>query len=132
VKHSLLGSSLYQINVPEGLDSKTYGKLFSLLAKKNQIPLGILRGVYADTKCGPMSNKMPYVFTNPPKDTELFSCDKIFVLSQTPIKIGKVAKVRLNNHLWCQFPQLMFPLSLSGRLEGDAHLPQHPHEEEDC
>lgn len=26
---------------------------------------------------------MPYVFTNPRKDTELFSCDKVFVLSQT-------------------------------------------------
>ena len=34
---------------------------------------------------GPQGNKMQYVFTNPNKDAELFSCDKIFVLSQKPI-----------------------------------------------
>jgi hypothetical protein len=37
---------------------------------------------------GPKQNKLPYVFTNPPKETELFSCDKVFVLSQKPI-MGK-------------------------------------------
>jgi hypothetical protein len=35
---------------------------------------------------------MPYVFTNPPKDTELFTCDKVFVLSQTPVKISRSSK----------------------------------------
>ncbi len=88
----LIGSSLYQIPLPDGLVSRTYGALYSLLAKRKQIPLGILRGVFSTTKSGPKANVMPYVFTNPPKDTELFSCDKIFVLSQTPIKITRVAK----------------------------------------
>jgi hypothetical protein len=113
-KSTLLGSSLYQIGIPDGLESKTYGALYKLLSNRKQIPLGILRGVFPHTKSGPKANKMPYVFTNPPKDTELFSCDKIFVLSQTPIKIGKVAKVRLNNHLYCQFSSA-YVLSLSFR-----------------
>lgn len=86
------GSSLYQIPLPEGLDSRTYGALYTLLAKRKMIPLGILRGVFANTKSGPKANVMPYVFTNPPKDTELFSCDKVFVLSQTPIKISRFNK----------------------------------------
>ena len=81
----LIGSSLYQIPIPEGLESRTYGALYRLLARRGQIPLGILRGIYSHTKSGPKSNKMPYVFTNPPKDTELFTCDKVFVLSQTVI-----------------------------------------------
>lgn len=79
------GSALYQISIPEGLESRTYGSLYRLLARRKQIPLGILRGIYSHTKSGPKNNKMPYVFTNPPKDTELFTCDKVFVLSQHPI-----------------------------------------------
>jgi hypothetical protein len=88
----LIGSALYQINLPEGLQTRTYGALYRLLTRRKQIPLGILRGVFAHTKSGPKANKMPYVYTNPPKDTELFSCDKIFVLSQTPVKITRVTK----------------------------------------
>jgi ribosomal protein L15 len=88
----LVGSSLYQIPLPDSLPSRTYGALYTLLAKRKQIPLGILRGVFSNTKSGPKANIMPYVFTNPPKDTELFSCDKIFILSQSPIKITRVNK----------------------------------------
>jgi hypothetical protein len=29
---------------------------------------------------------MPYVYTNPPRDTEIFLCDRVFVLSQYPVK----------------------------------------------
>ena len=54
---------------------------------------GILRGVFANTKSGPKNNKMPYVFTNPPKDTELFTCDKVFILSQTNMTQNKILKV---------------------------------------
>ncbi len=93
----LVNSSLYQIPLPEGLETRTYGALFSLLAKRKQIPLGILRGIFSNTKSGPKANILPYVFTNPPKDTELFSCDKIFVLSQTPIKITRIVKVSQAN-----------------------------------
>lgn len=56
------------------------------------IIVGILRGVFAHTKLGSKANKTPYVYTNPSKDTELFTCDKVFVLSQTPVGI-KAAKV---------------------------------------
>jgi len=48
--------------------------------------------VFAHTKLGSKANKTPYVYTNPSKDTELFTCDKVFVLSQTPVGI-KAAKV---------------------------------------
>lgn len=44
--NELVGSSLYQINIPDGLESRTYGSLYKLLAKRKQIPLGILRGVF--------------------------------------------------------------------------------------
>jgi hypothetical protein len=88
-------SSFYQISIPDGLESRTYGALYRLLSRRNQIPLGILRGVFSNTKSGPKANKMPYVFTNPPKDTELFTCDKIFVLSQTAVGLSRVLKVCL-------------------------------------
>lgn len=78
------GSSLYQIKVPDDLESKTYGALFKYLAQRNMIPLGLFRGVFPQMRQGPKGNKMPYVFTNPPRDTELFSCDRVFVLSQQP------------------------------------------------
>lgn len=98
----MFSSSLYQISIPEGLESRTYGALFQLLCKRKQIPLGepigqyihkkldlfilnltlgLLRGTFPHTSTGPKANRMPYVFTNPPKDTELFTCDKVFILS---------------------------------------------------
>jgi len=89
---NMASSSLYQIGIPDGLESRTYGALYRLLSRRKQIPLGILRGVFSHTKSGPKSNKMPYVFTNPPKDTELFTCDKVFVLSQTPVGVNKYSK----------------------------------------
>ena len=81
---AVLGSSLYQIPIPDDLESHTYGALFKHLAKSDIIPLGSFRGVFIQMKTGPKANKLPYVFTNPPADTELFSCDKVFVLSQRP------------------------------------------------
>lgn len=86
---TMMGSALYQISLPDGLESRTYGSLYKLLSRRGQIPLGILRGVFANTKTGPKANKLPYVYTNPSKDTELFTCDKIFMLSPTPIKLGR-------------------------------------------
>jgi hypothetical protein len=53
------------------------------LAQDNILPVGILRGVFSNMNIGPKSNKMPYVFTNPPADTEIYSAiDRVFVLSQ--------------------------------------------------
>jgi len=63
-----------------------------LSSSSTTIIVGILRGVFAHTKLGSKANKTPYVYTNPSKDTELFTCDKVFVLSQTPVGI-KAAKV---------------------------------------
>lgn len=79
---AITGSALYQIPIPEDLDTKTYGSLFKYLCKDDIVPLGLLRGVFANMSMGAKSNKMAYVFTNPPKDTELFTCDRVFVLSQ--------------------------------------------------
>mmetsp|Transcript_8231 Transcript_8231/g.15524 ORF Transcript_8231/g.15524 Transcript_8231/m.15524 type:complete len:1217 (+) Transcript_8231:175-3825(+) len=80
--NNIRGSALYQISVPEKLESKTYGCLAQELASRGVLPLGLLRGVFSNMSVGARSNKMPYVYTNPSKDTELFSCDKVFVLSQ--------------------------------------------------
>ena len=40
---------------------------------------------------GPRANKMPYVFTNPHKDTELYLCDRVFVLSQKVLNNSKLS-----------------------------------------
>ena len=39
-------------------------------------------------------NVLPYVYTNPPKETEVFSCDRVFVLSQSPLEIQKSTSFR--------------------------------------
>jgi len=84
---AIVGSGLYQIKVPDG-EVRTYGEMFTAFTKKGLLPLGLYRGVFKNMNVGPKQNKMPYVFTNPPKETELFSCDKVFVLSQKPM-MGK-------------------------------------------
>ena len=37
---SMMSSSLYQISIPDGLESRTYGSLYRLLSRRKQIPLG--------------------------------------------------------------------------------------------
>lgn len=78
---AVVSSALYQQPIPDGLESRTYGALFRFLSKSGVIPVGLYRGVFPQMKVGPKHNKLPYVYTNPTKDTELFSCDKVFVLS---------------------------------------------------
>lgn len=80
-----VGSSLYLMSVPESLAKKSYGALFQYLTQQDQIPLGLLREIFPHLGMGPKSNSMPYVYTNPDKNTSVFVCDKIFVLSTTPI-----------------------------------------------
>ena len=77
-------SRLYEIGIPEGLSSMTYGALFHTLVKRGQIPLGIIRGVFKSRQFGSRGNKLRYAFTNPPKDAELFSCDSVVILSSKP------------------------------------------------
>lgn len=103
-RKNLRDSALYQIPIPRDSrdnETRSYEALFHLLARKKMIPLGLLRGTYKATKSGPNYNKMPYVYTNPPKETELFSCDRVFVLSQTPIRIVTTAKVCKYNCSLC-------------------------------
>ena len=85
---AIVGSSLYQMKLPESESVRTYGELFKSLTAQGIVPLGLYRGVFKNMQVGPKQNKLPYVFTNPPKETELFSCDRVFVLSQKPI-MGK-------------------------------------------
>ena len=92
---ALVGSSLYQMKVPD-TDVRTYGELFKSLSKNGIIPVGLYRGVFKNIAVGPKQNKMPYVFTNPPKETEVFSCDKVFVLSQKPILGKKTLSKRID------------------------------------
>lgn len=70
---------------------------------------GLLRGTFPHTNTGPKANKMPYVFTNPPRDTELFTCDKVFVLSPDVIYIS--------------FPYLYIVLSFSCEYTLDCAQP---------
>mmetsp|Transcript_23872 Transcript_23872/g.35024 ORF Transcript_23872/g.35024 Transcript_23872/m.35024 type:complete len:1148 (-) Transcript_23872:179-3622(-) len=86
---AVTGSALYQIPIPDNLESKTYGSLFKHLCKDGILPLGLLRGVFTNMSMGAKSNKMSYVFTNPSKDTELFTCDRVFVLSQKVLTSSK-------------------------------------------
>lgn len=81
---TIQGSCLYQIPLPDDLSKRTYGALYQHLAQQGMIPLGIYRGIFSNMNIGPKSNRMPYVFTNPEKDTELFSCDRVFVLATSP------------------------------------------------
>ena len=112
---AVVSSSLYQQPIPEGLESRTYGALFRFLAKTGVIPVGLYRGVFPQMKVGPKHNKMPYVYTNPTKDTELFSCDKVFVLS--PHLPGKAkAQVRVLAYILqcpCHFVLLLWSLFLT-------------------
>ena len=93
-KDKISSSSLFQIDIPEGLESRTFGALFKFLVQRQMVAVALYRGLFPGMKVGPKSNKLPYVFTNPPKDTELFSCDKVFVLSaQPPFKKTRVAEM---------------------------------------
>ena len=51
------------------------------MSKRKQTCLGLFRGVGSELGIGVKKNEMPYVFTNPPPNTELYVCDKVFVLS---------------------------------------------------
>ena len=81
-------SCLYQMPIPSYLKKMYYGYLFKELALSGIIPLGLLRGTMVrdgESTLGPKLNKMAFVFTNPDKDSELYCCDRVFVLSPQPI-----------------------------------------------
>jgi hypothetical protein len=90
VLNGLPCSALYLIAIPQSLQKKTYGALFQHLARDGIIPLGLLRGIFANMSLGPKSNKMPYVFTNPDRESEVFVCDRVFVLSTVPMEANRL------------------------------------------
>ena len=90
-------SCLYQIKVPDDIEIKTYGKLYQYLSTQGIIPLGLLRGTYGKMAIGPKNNKMPYVYTNPDKYAELFTCDRIFVLSTKPLQMNQRVDIKVSS-----------------------------------
>ena len=92
--NSYKSQSLYLAPIPDGIEkNRTYGTAFELFNNKGMLPLGLLRGVGHYNKFGVKGNKMEYVVANPPADTELFSSDRIYVLShKPPISSSKRAK----------------------------------------
>ena len=85
----IISSSLYQIPIP-ALETRTYGSLFQHLSRQGIIPIALYRGVFPSTNLGPKMNAMPYIFTNPQSETEIFSCDQVFVLSQKPQELRNI------------------------------------------
>lgn len=83
---SVLGSSLYQIDIPHIMQHKKYEFLFESLVEQGVIPIGLYRDVLPDVCLERHLNILPYVFTNPSGSTELFGGDKVFVLSTKPVR----------------------------------------------
>ena len=50
--------------------------------------------MFPSTGIGPRLNATPYVYTNPQRDTEIFSCDRVFVLSQIPLEASGLGSFR--------------------------------------
>eukprot|EP01039_Chlorochromonas_danica_P002121 gene2121-2315_t len=88
--NSIKGSCLYQIAIPDNLGGNTYGALYQHLSVQGMIPLGLLRGTKEKgDSFQPSASESSFVFTNPPKDTILASCDRVFVLSIKPVGFDK-------------------------------------------
>ncbi len=86
--NNIQNSCLYQMPIPLSLKKMTYGYLYKELALSGMIPLGLLRGTMVrdgEIILGPKLNKMPFVYTNPDKDTELYYCDRVFALCTQPV-----------------------------------------------
>jgi hypothetical protein len=97
---SIVGSCLYLISIPDALgqggNKRIYGNLYRLLARENKIPLGLLRGTFSHMAVGPKANRMPYVFTNPDHNSEVFACDRVFVLSMDALQANRL-QVKVNH-----------------------------------
>ena len=85
ILNSVADSALYLIDIPDECVQKSFSYMFQYLARTGVIPLGLLRGTMSNMSIGPKCNTMPYVCTNPDRDTEVFVCDRVFVLSPSPI-----------------------------------------------
>lgn len=94
--NAVRGSCLYQMSIPDNLEKRTYGSLYQYLAARGKVPLGLLRGIFANMNMGPKSNRMPYVYTNPDASTELYTCDRVFVLSMTPERVENKLDIKVH------------------------------------
>jgi hypothetical protein len=61
------------------------------------IPIGLLRGTLLDMNVGHQQNRFPYVYTNPKKNSIVYKCDKVFVLSMTPLKPSDKLNSKVRN-----------------------------------
>jgi len=61
------------------------------------IPIGLLRGTLLDMNVGHQQNRSPYVYTNPKKSTIVYKCDKVFVLSMTPLKPSDKLNIKVSD-----------------------------------
>jgi len=66
------------------LRSPSYGNVFEHLLGHGQLALALYRGINAHAKIGIKANTMSYVYTNPCRETDVTSCDMVFVLSSKP------------------------------------------------
>lgn len=67
------------------LVGKAYGELFSHLSQQGIIPIGLYRGIIPHINKGVRQNRLSYVYTNPEESSEIFPCDRVFVLSTKPL-----------------------------------------------
>lgn len=67
---------MWQINVPEECNNKTFDKLFKFLLKKDLVTLGLYR------MTGATDNTYNYVYTNPVSKTSVTHRDRVFVLGK--------------------------------------------------
>jgi hypothetical protein len=85
---SMALSNLYQVTMTDqllgGLRSPSYGNVFDYLLANGQLALALYRGVNVHAKIGIKANTMAYVYTNPCRETDVASCDMVFVLSSKP------------------------------------------------
>jgi hypothetical protein len=119
-----MGSSLHQILVPDDLKKQNYGELFKYLSERGMIPLGLLRGTFPAMNIGPKGNKLPYVYTNPSKDTEVFSCDKVFVLSQKSLNNTKYTAEEIHENFLKQTETAILTRRAEKDSEGDMIRPK--------
>eukprot|EP00727_Mastigamoeba_balamuthi_P008703 m51a1_g4455 putative cation channel family protein (974) ;mRNA; r:170815-175326 len=88
-------SHLAQIPLPDD-NPPTYGELFDKLVEEGVVPLGLFR---CEDARGGME---PYVFTNPPPDTQLARDDRVFALKRTAC---------LRQPLWRSVSRLVLPVA---------------------
>ncbi len=88
------GSVLIQISVPDDYIGKHYSEMVHQLLSDNRVAIGLYRDPDGQAKIGGGFNRLPYVVTNPSKDTILTCNDMVFILDQNPSGArGEIQKI---------------------------------------